>query len=143
MLLENVRYMAGETKERPDSEQGPGLAGRDLFVNDAFGTAHRAHCLNGRRCAVSACRVRLSSSKKKLAIMGKALADPDRPFVAIFGGAKVSDKLNVINNLLEKVDTLIIGGGMAYTFIGCQGPWRSANPCWTRKSSHYCKDMME
>ena len=119
MLLENVRYMKGETKNDPElSKELASLA--DLFVNDAFGTAHRAHSSTAGVAdylpAVCGYLV-----QKEVGIMGKALADPERPFVAILGGAKVSDKLNVINNLLEKVDTLIIGGGMAYTFLAAKG----------------------
>ena len=108
MLLENVRFMKGETKNDPElSKELASLA--EIFVNDAFGTAHRAHSSTAGVAdylpAVCGFLV-----QKEVSIMGKALADPTRPFVAILGGAKVSDKLNVINNLLEKVDTLIIGG---------------------------------
>ena len=108
MLLENVRFMKGETKNDPElSKELASLA--EIFVNDAFGTAHRAHSSTAGVAdylpAVCGFLV-----EKEVSIMGKALADPTRPFVAILGGAKVSDKLNVINNLLEKVDTLIIGG---------------------------------
>ena len=120
MLLENVRYCKGETKNDPElSKELASLA--DLFVNDAFGTAHRAHCLHRRRGRLSARPSAAIWCRRKSGVMGKALADPERPFVAILGGAKVSDKLNVINNLLEKVDTLIIGGGMAYTFLAAKG----------------------
>ena len=113
MLLENTRFEKGETKNDPElSKALASLA--DVFVNDAFGTAHRAHSSTAGVAdylpAVSGFLV-----QKEVSIMGKALSDPERPFVAVLGGAKVSDKLNVINNLLEKVDTLIIGGGMAYT----------------------------
>ena len=119
MLLENTRFEKGETKNDPElSKKLASMA--DIFVNDAFGTAHRAHASTAGVAdylpAVCGYLV-----QKEVSIMGKALADPERPFVAILGGAKVSDKLNVINNLLEKVDTLIIGGGMAYTFIKAQG----------------------
>ena len=119
MLLENVRFMKGETKNDPElSKELASLA--EIFVNDAFGTAHRAHSSTAGVAdylpAVCGFLV-----QKEVSIMGKALADPTRPFVAILGGAKVSDKLNVINNLLEKVDTLIIGGGMAYTFLAAKG----------------------
>ena len=119
MLLENVRFMKGETKNDPElSKELASLA--EIFVNDAFGTAHRAHSSTAGVAdylpAVCGFLV-----QKEVSIMGKALADPTRPFVAILGGAKVSDKLNVINNLLEKVDTLIIGGGMAYTFMNALG----------------------
>ncbi len=119
MLLENTRFEKGETKNDPElSKKLASLA--DIFVNDAFGTAHRAHASTAGVAdylpAVCGYLV-----QKEVSIMGKALADPERPFVAILGGAKVSDKLNVINNLLEKVDTLIIGGGMAYTFLAAKG----------------------
>ena len=119
MLLENTRYIKGETKNDPElSKELASMA--DIFVNDAFGTAHRAHSSTAGVAdylpAVCGYLV-----QKEVSIMGKALADPERPFVAILGGAKVSDKLNVINNLLEKVDTLIIGGGMAYTFLAAKG----------------------
>ena len=119
MLLENTRFEKGETKNDPElSKKLASMA--DLFVNDAFGTAHRAHASTAGVAdylpAVCGYLV-----QKEVSIMGKALADPERPFVAILGGAKVSDKLNVINNLLEKVDTLIIGGGMAYTFLAAMG----------------------
>ena len=119
MLLENTRFEKGETKNDPElSKKLASMA--DIFVNDAFGTAHRAHASTAGVAdylpAVCGYLV-----QKEVSIMGKALADPERPFVAILGGAKVSDKLNVINNLLEKVDTLIIGGGMAYTFARAQG----------------------
>ena len=108
MLLENTRFEKGETKNDPElSKKLASMA--DIFVNDAFGTAHRAHASTAGVAdylpAVCGYLV-----QKEVSIMGKALADPERPFVAILGGAKVSDKLNVINNLLEKVDTLIIGG---------------------------------
>ena len=126
MLLENVRFMKDETKNDPElSKELASLA--EIFVNDAFGTAHRAHSSTAGVAdylpAVCGFLV-----EKEVSIMGKALADPTRPFVAILGGAKVSDKLNVINNLLEKVDTLIIGGGMAYTFLA--------------EKIDYCRDMM-
>ena len=119
MLLENTRFEKGETKNDPElSKALASLA--DVFVNDAFGTAHRAHSSTAGVAdylpAVSGFLV-----QKEVSIMGKALSDPERPFVAVLGGAKVSDKLNVINNLLEKVDTLIIGGGMANTFLAAQG----------------------
>ena len=87
----------------------------EIYVNDAFGTAHRAHASTAGVAAYlpTACGYLI---EKEVSVMGKALENPDRPFVAILGGAKVKDKIGVINNLLEKVDTLIIGGGMAYTF---------------------------
>ncbi|MFI3313774.1 MAG: phosphoglycerate kinase, partial [Eubacteriales bacterium] len=119
MLLENTRYHKEETKN--DAGFSKELASMaELFVNDAFGAAHRAHASTAGVADYlpAACGFLI---EKEISIMGKALAAPARPFVAILGGAKVSDKLNVINNLLEKVDTLIIGGGMAYTFLAAQG----------------------
>ncbi len=139
MLLENTRFEKGETKN--DAELSKALAElADIFVNDAFGTAHRAHSSTAGVAdhlpAVSGYLV-----QKEVSIMGKALANPERPFVAILGGAKVSDKLNVINNLLEKVDTLIIGGGMAYTFLAAKGCCVGTSLLDTEKLD-YCKEMM-
>ena len=139
MLLENTRYIKGETKNDPElSRELASMA--DIFVNDAFGTAHRAHSSTAGVAdylpAVSGYLV-----QKEVSIMGKALADPERPFVAILGGAKVADKLNVINNLLEKVDTLIIGGGMAYTFAAAQGH-SVGNSLLDESKIDYCKEMM-
>lgn len=139
MLLENTRYIKGETKNDPElSKQLASLA--DIFVNDAFGTAHRAHSSTAGVAdylpAVCGYLV-----EKEVSIMGKALANPERPFVAILGGAKVSDKLNVINNLLEKVDTLIIGGGMAYTFLAAKG-YSVGTSLLDSEKIDYCKDMM-
>ncbi|NMA79966.1 MAG: phosphoglycerate kinase, partial [Clostridiales bacterium] len=115
MLLENVRFHKEEEKNDPEfAKQLASLA--DIIVNDAFGTAHRAHASTAGVADYipAVCGYLI---QKEIDIMGKALSDPKRPFVAILGGAKVSDKIGVINNLLEKVDTLIIGGGMAYTFM--------------------------
>ena len=139
MLLENTRYIKGETKNDPElSKALADLA--DIFVNDAFGTAHRAHSSTAGVAdylpAVCGYLV-----QKEVSIMGKALANPERPFVAILGGAKVSDKLNVINNLLEKVDTLIIGGGMAYTFLAAQG-YTVGKSLLDESKIDYCKEMM-
>ena len=139
MLLENVRYMKGETKNDPElSKEMASMA--DIFVNDAFGTAHRAHSSTAGVAdylpAVCGYLV-----EKEVSIMGKALADPARPFVAILGGAKVSDKLNVINNLLEKVDTLIIGGGMAFTFLAAKG-YSVGKSLLDNEKIDYCKEMM-
>ncbi len=116
VLLENTRYRAEETKNgEAFSKDLASLA--EVFVNDAFGTAHRAHCSNvGVTEYIDTCAVGYLM-QKEIDYLGKAVESPERPFVAILGGAKVSDKINVINNLLEKVDTLIIGGGMAYTFL--------------------------
>ena len=139
MLLENTRYIKGETKNDPElSKALADLA--DICVNDAFGTAHRAHSSTAGVAdylpAVSGYLV-----QKEVSIMGKALANPERPFVAILGGAKVSDKLNVINNLLEKVDTLIIGGGMAYTFLAAKG-YGIGTSLLDAEKIDYCKEMM-
>ena len=139
MLLENTRFEKGETKN--DLELSKALASMaDLFVNDAFGTAHRAHSSTAGVAdylpAVCGYLV-----QKEVSIMGKALADPERPFVAILGGAKVSDKLNVINNLLEKVDTLIIGGGMAFTFLAAKG-YNIGKSLVDSEKIDYCKEMM-
>lgn len=119
VLLENVRFIPTETKNDMDfAKKLASLA--DIFVNDAFGTAHRAHSSTAGVAefipAVAGFLI-----EKEIEIMGKALNAPERPFVAILGGAKVSDKIGVINNLLEKVDGLVIGGGMAYTFLKAQG----------------------
>lgn len=119
LMLENVRFEAGETKNNPELAKAfASLA--EIYVNDAFGTAHRAHASTAGVADYlpAVCGYLI---QKEITIMGKALSDPKRPFVAILGGAKVSDKIGVINNLLEKVDTLIVGGGMAYTFAKAQG----------------------
>lgn len=122
VLLENTRFEKGE--EKNDQELCAKLADFcEVYVNDAFGTAHRAHATTAGivqygYAPVAVCGYLI---EKELNILGKALDNPDRPFVAILGGAKVSDKIGVINNLIEKVDTLIIGGGMAYTFITAMG----------------------
>ena len=139
MLLENTRFEKGETKNDPELSKA--LASMaDLFVNDAFGTAHRAHSSTaGVADYLSAVCGYLI--QKEVSIMGKALADPERPFVAILGGAKVSDKLNVINNLLEKVDTLIIGGGMAFTFLAAKG-YNIGKSLVDSEKIDYCKEMM-
>ena len=140
MLLENTRYMKGETKNDPElSKDMASMA--DLFVNDAFGSAHRAHSSTAGVADYlpAVCGYLI---EKEISIMGKALSDPARPFVAILGGAKVSDKLNVINNLLEKVDTLIIGGGMAYTFLAAKG-YGIGKSLLDAEKLDYCKDMMK
>ena len=119
VLLENVRFDARETKNNPEFAKELSEYA-DVYVNDAFGTAHRAHATTAGVADYlpAVCGYLI---QKEIGIMGKALADPKRPFVAILGGAKVSDKIGVINNLIEKVDTLIIGGGMAYTFFKSLG----------------------
>ena len=119
MLLENTRFEAGETKNDP--ELAKALASMaELYVSDAFGTVHRAHASTAGVAAYLPAVSGLLVAKE-LEVMGKALDDPKRPFVAVLGGAKVSDKIAVINNLLDKADTVIIGGGMAYTFVKAQG----------------------
>ncbi len=120
VLLQNTRYRKEETKNvEAFSQELASLC--DIFVNDAFGTSHRAHCSTvGVTSFVSESAVGYLM-QKEIEFLGNAVNKPVRPFVAILGGAKVSDKINVINNLLEKVDTLIIGGGMAYTFMKAQG----------------------
>ena len=140
MLLENVRFHAEETKNDPEfAKQLASLA--DIFVNDAFGTAHRAHASTAGVAAYipAVCGFLI---QKEIDIMGGALSNPARPFVAILGGAKVADKLAVISNLLEKCDTLIIGGGMSYTFAKARGYEVGTSLVDDEKIS-YCKEMLE
>ena len=119
LLLENLRFDPREEKNDPEfARELASMA--ELYVSDAFGTVHRAHASTAGVAAYLPAYAGLLI-EKELSVMGKALEDPKRPFVAILGGAKVSDKIGVINNLLEKADTIIIGGGMAYTFIKAQG----------------------
>ena len=141
MLIENTRYVAGETKN--DAEYSKKLASlAEVFVNDAFGTAHRAHSSNvGVTEFLEPCAVGYLMGKE-IKFLGEAVETPVRPFVAILGGAKVADKLNVIDNLLEKCDTLIIGGGMAYTFLKAQGYEIGTSLCDDEKID-YCKEMLE
>ena len=141
ILLENTRYRAEETKNgEAFSKDLASLA--DVFVNDAFGTAHRAHCSNvGVTEFVDTCAVGYLM-QKEIDFLGNAVETPVRPFVAILGGAKVADKLNVISNLLEKCDTLIIGGGMAYTFLKAKGLEVGASLVDDTKLD-YCKEMIE
>ena len=139
MLLENLRYDAGETKNNPDFAKAlADLA--EVYVSDAFGTVHRAHASTAGVADYlpAVCGYLI---EKEIGVMGKALTDPARPFVAILGGAKVSDKLNVIANLLEKVDTLIIGGGMAYTFLAAKG-YKVGQSLLDAEKIDYCKEMM-
>ena len=139
VLLENVRFDARETKN--DAEFAKELAAyADVYVNDAFGTAHRAHATTAGVADYlpAACGYLI---QKEITVMGKALEDPARPFVAILGGAKVSDKIGVINNLLEKVDTLIVGGGMAYTFFRALGHSVGTSLCEEDKVD-LAKEMM-
>ena len=118
-LLENTRFVAGETKN--DEEFAKKLASlADLYVNDAFGTSHRAHASNVGVANILPSAVGFLI-EKEIDVMGKALEVPEHPFVSILGGAKVSDKIGVIENLIGKVDTILIGGGMAYTFLKAQG----------------------
>lgn len=141
VLLENTRYRVEETKnEEAFSKELGSLA--DLFVNDAFGTAHRAHCstvgvVDYVEEAVSGYLI-----EKEIKYLGNAVNDPARPFVCILGGAKVADKLTVIENLLNKADTLIIGGGMAYTFAAAQG-YSVGNSLLDETKIEYCKNMIE
>ena len=139
MLLENVRFHAEEEKNDPAFAKA--LASfADIFVNDAFGTAHRAHASTAGVAdylpAVSGYLI-----KKEIDFMGKALSNPDRPFVAILGGAKVKDKIGVINNLLEKVDAIVIGGGMAYTFIKAMGG-NIGKSLLDEERLDYCKEIL-
>ena len=120
ILLENTRYRAEETKNGDEfSKELASLC--DVFVNDAFGTAHRAHCSNVGVTKYVDTAVVGYLMQKEIDFLGNAVENPERPFVAILGGSKVSSKISVINNLLDKVDTLIIGGGMCYTFTKAQG----------------------
>ena len=140
ILLENTRYRVEETKNgEAFSKELASLC--DVFVNDAFGTAHRAHCSNvGVTQFVDTCVVGYLM-EKEIAFLGNAVENPVRPFVAILGGAKVADKLNVISNLLEKCDTLIIGGGMAFTFLKAQGKEVGKSLVDDTKLD-YCKEMI-
>ena len=138
-LLENVRFEKGEEKNDPAfAKQLASLA--EIYVNDAFGTAHRAHASTAGVADYlpAVCGYLI---QKEITVMGKALEDPKRPFTAILGGAKVSDKIGVINNLLDKVDTLIIGGGMAYTFMKALGYSIGSSLCENDKVD-LAKDMM-
>ena len=139
MLLENLRFDKGETKNVPEFAKAlADLA--EVYVSDAFGTVHRAHASTAGVAAFLPAYSGLLV-KKELDVMGKALDDPKRPFVAVLGGAKVSDKINVINNLLEKADTIIIGGGMAYTFKKAQG-FEIGKSLLEADRIDYAKDMI-
>lgn len=140
LLLENVRFHKEETKNDPAfAKELASMA--DIFVNDAFGTAHRAHASTAGLAdylpAVSGYLI-----KKEIEVMGKALTNPERPFIAILGGAKVSDKITVIENLLDKVDSLIIGGGMAYTFLKAKG-YKIGNSICEDDKIDLAKELME
>ncbi len=140
VLLENTRYRAEETKKgEAFSKELASLC--DVFVNDAFGTAHRAHCSNVGVAEIVDTAVVGYLIQKEIKFLGNAVENPVRPFVAILGGAKVADKLNVISNLLEKCDTLIIGGGMAYTFLKAQGKEVGTSLVDDSKID-YCKEML-
>ena len=141
VLLENTRYRAEETKN--GEEFSKDLASLcDIFVNDAFGTAHRAHCSNVGVTEYVDTAVVGYLMQKEIDFLGNAVNNPVRPFVAILGGAKVADKLNVIDNLLTKCDTLIIGGGMAYTFVKAQGGSVGKSLVDDTKLD-YCLEMMK
>ena len=140
ILLENTRYRKEETKN--GEEFSKDLASLcDVFVNDAFGTAHRAHCSNVGVAQLVDTAVVGYLMQKEIDFLGNAVENPVRPFVAILGGAKVADKLNVIDNLLEKCDTLIIGGGIAYTFLKAQGNEIGTSLVDDSKVD-YCKEMI-
>ncbi len=141
VLLQNTRYRAEETKNgEAFSKELGSLA--DVFVNDAFGTAHRAHCSTvGVTDYVDTCVVGYLI-EKEIKYLGEAVEDPVRPFVTILGGAKVADKLNVIQNLLDKADTLIIGGGMAFTFLKAKG-YETGTSLVDDTKIDYCKDMIK
>ena len=141
VLLQNTRYRKEETKNGEEfSKELASLA--DVYVNDAFGTAHRAHCSTVGVTEYLDTAVCGYLIEKELKFLGSAVENPVRPFVAILGGAKVSDKINVINNLLEKVDTLIIGGGMAYTFLKAQG-FTIGSSLVEEDKVDYAKEMMK
>ena len=140
VLLQNTRFRAEETKNIESfSKDLASIA--DAYVDDAFGSCHRAHCSTAGVTAYTSPNVAGYLIGKELSIMGKALENADRPFVAVLGGAKIEDKLNVINNLLEKVDTLIIGGGMAFTFLKAKG-YEVGKSLLDESKIDYCKDMM-
>ena len=143
MLLQNTRFEKGETKNDPETAKAmAALAGEDgVYVSDAFGAVHRAHASTAGVSAYlpAVCGYLIS---KELEVIGGALESPKRPFVAILGGSKVSDKIGVINNLLEKVDTLIIGGGMAYTFAKAQGGTIGKSLCEDDRME-YALEMIE
>ena len=148
LLLQNTRYRVEETKYGKDekaenyAKELAALCDNEIFVNDAFGTAHRAHCSNVGVAKLTKESVVGYLMEKEIKFLGDAVENPVRPFVAILGGSKVSDKINVINNLLEKVDTLIIGGGMAYTFAVAQGG-KVGNSLLEADKVDYAKEMMK
>lgn len=141
VLLENTRFRPEEEKNVDAfSQELASLA--DVFVNDAFGSAHRAHCSTEGVTKFIDTAVAGYLIQKELKFLGEAVDNPERPFVAILGGAKVSDKINVINSLLDKVDTLIIGGGMAYTFLKGQG-YTIGTSLLEADRVDYSKDMLK
>ena len=141
VLLENTRYRKEETKNgEAFSKDLASLC--DVFVNDAFGTAHRAHCSNVGVAELVDTAVVGYLMQKEIDFLGNAVENPVRPFVSILGGAKVADKLNVINNLLEKCDTLIIGGGMAYTFLKAKG-YEIGKSLVDETKIDYCAEMIK
>ena len=141
ILLENTRFRPEETKNgEAFSKDLASIC--DVFVNDAFGTAHRAHCSNVGVAGLVDTAVVGYLMQKEIDFLGNAVNTPERPFVAILGGAKVADKLNVISNLLEKCDTLIIGGGMAFTFLKAKG-YEVGNSLVDDTKIDYCKEMMD
>lgn len=139
LLLENVRFYAQETDNDPEFAKALAALG-DIFVNDAFGTAHRAHA-STTGVADYLPAVSGFLMEKELEFLGGAVEDPKRPFVAILGGAKVKDKIAVIESLLNKVDTLIIGGGMAYTFLKAQG-YEVGNSLLDGERLEFCRSIM-
>ena len=143
VLLQNTRYRKEETKNGEEfSRERAALVDGEVFVNDAFGAAHRAHCSTvGVASFVKEAAVGYLMGKE-LKYLGNAVEDPARPFVTILGGAKVADKLNVIENLLNKADTLIIGGGMAYTFLAAKG-YGVGTSLLDEEKIGYCKDMLK
>lgn len=141
VLLQNTRYRAEETKnDEAFSKELGSLA--DIFVNDAFGAAHRAHCSTVGVVKYVDTAVVGYLIEKELKYLGNAVENPARPFVTILGGAKVADKLNVIENLLNKADTLIIGGGMAYTFLAAKG-YTVGTSLLDEEKIEYCKNMLQ
>lgn len=141
VLLQNTRYRAEETKNGEEFSKELGSLA-DIFVNDAFGTAHRAHCSTVGVVSYVKEAVAGYLIGKELKYLGDAVENPVRPFVTILGGAKVADKLSVIENLLNKADTLIIGGGMAYTFLAAKGYGVGKSLLDTKKID-YCRDMLK
>lgn len=141
VLLQNTRFRKEETKNLPEFSQDlASLA--DCYVNDAFGSAHRAHCSTAGVTDYIKDTAVGYLMEKEIRYLGNAVNDPVRPFTAILGGAKVADKLNVIDNLLNKVDTLIIGGGMAYTFLAAKG-YEVGTSLVDSEKIDYCRDMMK